>query len=479
MDLSKNLDFDYNTYNLNNYKDFEYKDEYKKEINNLKNNLQKKEYELTTVNSLYQELKKLNEQLRQECENLNEKNILLINDKSLLEKKYETEIENLELKYKKKINDYEIQISNFSSFNMDHIRIKTENDCKEKYEEIIFNKDKEILEKNQIIEQLKNDINYLEENFQFEKESLLKDMNTIKNLHKTETNDLLQRIQLLKNNSPSNANIDNGQFLHIKNELNNVKRQINLLNSENFKLKKDNESLIKEKNELKTNNILLNDKLKIAEKKNEFEFKRLNNNIENLKLENNTLKNEAHQNESKIKEFYIEKKNLKNEISHKTEECQQLQNEINILNDLLKTHQDEFDKNLIDNYKIKNELYIEGRKNEEKFKKQIEDLNMKLRDNINYEDFEEIINNKEEEIDKLRNKIKEIESDVVVDANLMKKYNEMIKKKNFYKNQCKQANEKIDKIIKKLNPEQLKEFESLFNTNKNNNIFEISQSGAV
>jgi hypothetical protein len=283
MDLSKNLDFDYNTYNLNNYKDFEYKDEYKKEINNLKNNLQKKEYELTTVNSLYQELKKLNEQLRQECENLNEKNILLINDKSLLEKKYETEIENLELKYKKKINDYEIQISNFSSFNIDHIRIKTENDCKEKYEEIIFNKDKEILEKNQIIEQLKNDINYLEENFQFEKESLLKDMNTIKNLHKTETNDLLQRIQLLKNNSPSNANIDNGQFLHIKNELNNVKRQINLLNSENFKLKKDNESLIKEKNELKTNNILLNDKLKIAEKKNEFEFKRLNNNIENLK----------------------------------------------------------------------------------------------------------------------------------------------------------------------------------------------------
>ena len=54
-----------------------------------------------------------------------------------------------------------------------------------------------------------------------------------------------------------------------------------------------------------------------------------------------------------------------------------------------------------------------------------------------------------------------------------------LKKKNFYKNQCKQANEKIDKIIKKLNPEQLNEFESLFNTNKNNNIFEISQSGAV
>jgi hypothetical protein len=245
MDQSKTLnklDFD-----LTNYNQFEREingnnEEYRKALSNLENNLQKKEYEISTISRLYQNLKQINEQLRKECENLNEKNILLINDKSLLEKKYETEIENLELKYKKKINDYEIQISNFSSFNMDHIRIKTENDCKEKYEEIIFNKDKEILEKNQIIEQLKNDINYLEENFQFEKESLLKDMNTIKNLHKTETNDLLQRIQLLKNNNPGNANIDNAQFLHIKNELNNVKRQINLLNAENFKLKKENES---------------------------------------------------------------------------------------------------------------------------------------------------------------------------------------------------------------------------------------------
>ena len=49
-DQSKNLDFDFNNYNLNN---LEYKDEYKKEVNNLKNNLQKKEYELETINSLY------------------------------------------------------------------------------------------------------------------------------------------------------------------------------------------------------------------------------------------------------------------------------------------------------------------------------------------------------------------------------------------------------------------------------------------
>ena len=187
-DQSKNLDFDFNNYNLNN---LEYKDEYKKEVNNLKNNLQKKEYELETINSLYQKLKTLNEQLRQECENLNAKNILLINDKSSLVNKYEKEIENLELKYKKKINDYELQISNFSSFNIDNIKNKIENDYKNKYDEIIFAKEQEILEKNQNIEQLKNEINLLEEKSQSEKVSLLEDMNTIKNIHKTETNDLL------------------------------------------------------------------------------------------------------------------------------------------------------------------------------------------------------------------------------------------------------------------------------------------------
>ena len=59
--------------------------------------------------------------------------------------KYEKEIENLELKYKKKINDYELQISNFSSFN---IKNKIENDYKNKYDEIIFAKEQEIFEKN-------------------------------------------------------------------------------------------------------------------------------------------------------------------------------------------------------------------------------------------------------------------------------------------------------------------------------------------
>ena len=156
-------------------------------------------------------------------------------------------------------------------------------------------------------------------------------------------------------------------------------------------------------------------------------------------------------------------------------EYQQLQNEANILRELLKTHQDDFDKNINENYKIKNEIILKGRMNEEKYKKEIEELNTKLKENTNIEAFEEMINNKEEEIIRLKKKIKELEGDVVVDSNLIKKYNEVVKKKNYYKNQCKLLNEKMQKMVDKLNPEQIQEFKKLFNFDN----FEISQSAVI
>ena len=471
-----------NEFNSTNYNQFHREilnnEEIRKQLNNLKNNLQKKEYELTSINSLYEEIKKVNIQLRQERENLNEKNIYLINDRSSMEKKFEDEIENIEMKYKKKINEYEIQLKNFSSFNID-IKNRIENEFKNEYDEKIYLKDNEILEKNQIIEQLTNDYTLLKDNSQIEKELLIKDMNTLKNLHRTETNDLLQRIQLLKESKDiGTLSLDNDNFLHIKYDLDNSKRQINLLSNENYKLKREKESLLKEKNELKMYNLILSDKLKLEEKKNEFEIKRLNITLDNLRIENNSLKNENKQNENKIKDYYIERKNIKNDLSNTELECQQLKNEINILNNLLKTHQDEFDNNLTENYKIQNEIILNGRKNEEKYKKEIEDLKIKLNENKNMEDYEEIINDKEEKIIKLKKKIKELENDSEGEAKLIKNYKDAIKKKKYYKDQCKEANEKLSKLIEKLNPDQIKEFQNLFGKN-NNNILEISQSGII
>ena len=459
---------------------FENIEEYKKAFNNMEAELLSKQYEISSINNALQECKKITEILQQECENLNNKNISLINEKSTLDKKYQTEIEKLESSYKNKINEYEMKIQKLSLQDLESMRTQIENDYKNKYEESIFIKDQEIIEKNHIIENLKNELILLEKSQKDELEFMKKDMDTLRNIHKSETDDLYNRIQILKRNN-SSKNSDE-TYLFLNNELEKAKQQINFLNRENLRLKKDNESLLKEKNTLNINFVTLNNKLTFDEKKNGFEIKRLKNNIENLKSENNSLKNDIQLKDKEIDNFFNEKMKLKNRISSKEMECLQLKNEITILNDIVKSHQESLNNNLISNYKDKKEMILEGKKMENRYKKEIDELNMKLRGTKNMDDLEDIINDKDEEINKLKNKIKQIENDVVDD--LKYKYKDAIKKKQFYKSQCKEANQKIEKLYKKLTPEQQKEFQNIFNSDNSNiinsnNFFEVSQSGFV
>ena len=446
-------------------------DQYLKALKNLELELQKKEYEISRINNSYQELKKLIIKLSKESENLNEKNIALINEKKELEQKYELEIDTLNTNFKKKEEDYQNKISNFSSFNTNSFKNKIESDLVNKYEEKLLSKDQEILELNQKLDELRQNNELISDQFQFEKEGLLKDINTLKNLHKTERLDLLQRIQILKNNNKKNLNtIDNEQFLRVKNELQNAKHQLNILSKENFRLKKDNEILLKEKNKYKSDLLVLEGNKKFEDKKNETEIKRLNNSIDNLKEENSILRNFNKEKDNEIKKLYTEKINLSNNLSNKELQVHQLLNEINILNDLLKDHQDELEKNLVQNYKSKKESQLRERMNEESYKKEIEDLEYKLKGNMDFDKIEEILSDKDNEIHILKNKIIEIETNTSNEGNLIKKYNDMVTKKNLYKKKCKESNEKIEKIIKILNPEQEKEFKKIFGIDGKDNI---------
>ena len=125
---------------------------------------------------------------------------------------------------------------------------------------------------------------------------------------------------------------------------------------------------------------------------------------------NNILRNENTSKDNESKLLYNEKINLNNKFSSKELECQQLLNQINVLNDLLKIHQEELDNNLLQSHKNKKESLLKERINEEKYKKEIEDLNFKLKNNIKYDKIDEIIDDKDKEISKLKNKIIEIEN---------------------------------------------------------------------
>lgn len=460
---------------------FENIEEYKKAFNNMEAELLSKQYEISSINNVLQEYKKFTENLQQECENLNNKNISLINEKLTLDKNHQTEIEKLESTYRKKISEYEMEIQKLSSQGLESLQSQIENDYKIKYEESLFKKDQEILELKENVKNLDENYISLERRANDEKDLMAKDMAELKNLHKYEIDDLYNRIQILKMNN-SNKSSDEA-YLILNNELEKAKQQINFLNKENLRLKKDNESLLKEKNTLNINFVTLNNKLTFDEKKYEFEINRLNNNIENLKSENNLLKNDIQLKDKEINNFFNEKMQLKNKISSKEMECLQLKNEVNILNDLLRSHQERLNNDLISNYKNKKEMLVEEKKMENRYKKEIEELNMKLRGTKNMDDLEDIINDKDEEIKKLKNQIRQIENDVVDD--LKYKYKDAIKKKQFYKSQCKEANQKIEKLYKKLTPEQQKDFKNIFNLensniiNSNDNFFEVSQSGFV
>jgi chromosome segregation ATPase len=273
----------------------------------------------------------------------------------------------------------------------------------------------------------------------------------------------------LKNNNQKNLNtIDNEQFLRVKNELQNAKHQLNILSKENFKLKKDNEILLKEKNKYKSDLLVLEGNKKFEDKKNETEIKRLNNSIDNLKEENSILRNSNKEKDNEIKKLYTEKINLSNNLSNKELQVHQLLNEINILNDLLKDHQDELEKNLVQNYKSKKESQLRERMNEESYKKEIEDLKYKLKGNMDFDKIEEILSDKDNEIHILKNKILEIETNTSNEGNLIKKYNDMVTKKNLYKKKCREANEKIEKLLRILNPEQEEEFKKIFGIDDKN-----------
>ena len=101
------------------------------------------------------------------------------------------------------------------------------------------------------------------------------------------------------------------------------------------------------------------------------------------------------------------------------------------------------------------------------YQKEYENIESKYRD-ICRKDIE--LNNslkeKNKQIEKLNNMVVSLQKDGFIGngssndyRDLMKKYKELIKKKKFYKDQCKIANSNIEKIIQRLNPEQKKDLE--------------------
>ena len=127
-----------------NFQDFENNYELRKALNKLENELQKKEYENTSLKTLYQDMKNLNERTSKECNSLTNKLNTVRNEMNIMEKKYISEIENIKSNNSKKIEIYENKILKLSEYNPNNLRKNIEIEIENKYKQEMSLKDKEI-----------------------------------------------------------------------------------------------------------------------------------------------------------------------------------------------------------------------------------------------------------------------------------------------------------------------------------------------
>ena len=513
--------------------------EYKKAISKLETQLQQKEIELSSRIKIYDDLKQLCTSLRKQVNEENAKIISLRNELQNKEKNYENQLASMKTDFDKKEELYQEKITKLSAYNPEGQRNKIKNEIEVKYQQILVQKDHELEEQQNSINDLKRKYELLLAEYETFKNDALREINTQREVHKNEMGNLLNKIQI--QNDKTGLNFDKDLFREMKNELDQSRHQINELTSEVEKLRREKESLTIEKNEIKLNIMKDSDKEKFNNKMLYTENERNKSLIENMKLELQSNKNSMNRKDSQIKDLMNEKLNLIKQLHDNEAEFQDLKTEVITLRNLIEARDREMKNNIEYNERERKENLFREKADKENYQKQIEDLSTQLKDvKINYKNYYEQATNelhsaqrefhavneekkmlnkrineimqeletlrgdyenkvravsnyqkeyenieskyrdicrkdielnnslkeKNKQIEKLNNMVVSLQKDGFIGngssndyRDLMKKYKELIKKKKFYKDQCKIANSNIEKIIQRLNPEQKKDLE--------------------
>ena len=447
--------------NFNNIQDFENNYELKKALNKLENELQKKEYELSSITNLYQDLKSLNERIKNESNDLTNKLNTVRNEMNIMEKKYQNDIDTMKSEYTKKTEIYENKLLKLSEYNPDKLRKTIEIEMQNKFKQQILLKDKEIEELNQEISKLKYDNELLETEYETYKTDQIDEMNTMKQMHKNEINILMEKRRISENYSNFEEGEDQETVKQLKNELDTLRRHVTDLNNEIDKLRHDKEILTIEKNEYKLNIIKNRDSENFNNKKLQADFDMAQITINNLENEITRLNNNLKIKDIQINDLIKENDNLKDKLDNNEKEFMATNNEIRILKNNIQKQQEEMKNNLIKREQNNNEMILKEKKEKEEYQKQIDELNIKLKEAKS----DDIIQ-KEKEINKLKQEISLYKKEMQ-EKDWYKKLKDMTNKKNEYKLQCKMADENIQQVIDLLNEEQEKKFGDIIENTKN------------
>ena len=455
--------------------------EYKKLVVKLEEALKLKEDENQKILKINSELKELNNEMRIVMNNQNQKIIQQYSEIKNISKNYENQINTLNISHENEKQKYDEKIFELSAYNPHNHEIKIKKDIEEKYKLIIKNKDLEISNLSEELNELKDNLTLKEKEINILKINFNEQLYTERDTHSYQMKDLLTKIS--NQNNLEKADEEKEILKEFKLSIKQNEEKIEILQKE-----LENERKEKAQNEIKYNkelfdldtklkeeidkNQILNDdinnfkeifeKIKISISDNEFEMNKIDE--ENKKLMENKesliidIKEKENLIQDKIEELNNIKKNYKkilNENKIQKEENKNLQKKISDLEEKLNKEQKFENENTLlnsaENVKLYKEAYDETR---EKYRKLIQEQKK----------MQSEIESKNEEIKNLNNYLEKIKKTSVKEKYgneyFVSKYREVNTKKNYYKQQCKNANIYINKIFNILTNEQKQNLEN-------------------
>ena len=463
--------------------------EYKKLIVKLEEALKLKEEENQRKLKINLDLKELIEEMKKELNSQNQRIIQQQSEIKNISKKYENEINQLNTTYE---NEFEL-----SAYNPQKQEAKIKNDIETKYKIIIKNKDLEISNLTEEVNELKEEISLKDKELSILKINLNEQLYTERETHSYQMKDLIMKIsnqkqlekadeekEILKEFKLSTKqNEEKSELLHKElDQLRTEKAQNEIkYNKELFELD------TKLKEQIDNNQILINDidsykeniekiKMFLFNKDDEInklieENRKINQDKENLMLIIQEKENLIEEQIIGLNELKKNYKLINNDIKIKKEENKNLAKKISELEEKMNKEQKPDNDNI-----ILNSLNA-TKENENLFKEAYEEIREKYR-RLMKEQTKNIseIENKNEEIKTLKSKIKRLKKDkndnYFGNEDIIRKYTEINQKKNYYKQQCKNANKYILKISEILTNEQKQNLknEGIILNNFNDNI---------
>jgi chromosome segregation ATPase len=291
------------------------------------------------------------------------------------------------------------------------------------FKQELLNKDKEINELTEELNQYKQRNELLLTEYETYKSDITNEINIQRQLHQSEVNSLLDKIKIgekfknLEDNGEAPENI-----MQIKNELDSTRRNVTELNNEIDKLRHDKELLTIEKNEYKINLVKIRDSQNFNQKTLEAELNKSQNIIENMQREINDLQNVIKDREYQINDLIKQQENLNGIINNYQMNYQEMENMVKALRGMIETKEEDFNTKISEKEKANQEKFIKERKEKENYQKQIEELNIKLREAKS----DDMIQ-KENEINKLKEEIRAHKKEMQYDSN-SKSYKELANK---------------------------------------------------